>query len=90
MLAVGICIWCSLNFYYLVYKYLRRISLCFYVISTETDECVSTAPRRSRPSFNGAEMRQPSPVPARAVSLPDGERNKTGMSSAMESGTWHI
>jgi len=38
----------------------------------------------SRPSLNGVEMR---PQPARAVSLPEGERNKTGMPNARESGT---
>lgn len=58
------------------------------VVSTETDGCVSTAPpiNMSRPSINGVEMRQPlehaSPLYTRAVSLPEGEGNKTGMSSA--------
>ena len=60
-----------------------------YMISTETDGCVSTAQpiSMSRPSLNGVEMR---PQPARAVSLPEGERIKTGMTNARQSGTWYI
>lgn len=59
------------------------------MISTETDGCVSTAQpiSMSRPSLNGVEMR---PQPARAVSLPEGERIKTGMTNARQSGTWYI
>jgi len=56
----------------------------------ETDGCVSTAPpiNMSRPSINGVEIRQSSehasPLHTRAVSPPEEEGNKTGMSSARE------
>ena len=62
------------------------------VVSTETDGCASTAQpsSMSRPSLNGVEMRQPFPLHSRAISPSEGEGNKTGMSSARESGMWHI
>ena len=66
------------------------------VVSTETDGCASTAQpiSMSRPSLNGVEMRHPLehqfPLHSRAISPSEGEGNKTGMSSARESGMWHI
>jgi len=64
--------------------------LPYHEFKEETDGSASAAQpgSMSRPLFNGAEMRLPSdctsPIPATTVSQTEGQRNKTGLSSANE------